>query len=1040
MDNKIKLTSLVTIVTLIINAAVLWKVAPDSTWMFISLSAVVVGIALMIWNLTLTLLSESKVHDFLAQQLAHTEQMVQSHRHTGKIDVASGQFESLENLLNDFKYKVSAKTQTIIEQQHKAEDQALMREQALGSVSLAIMLVSKNGTIQVVSDAAKVMLSTANVSTDVYQVGANFYDVVKQLNGGKSIDYDLQSEDAISLKGEHEYHVDILNVGRQVKSSAFLLTLRDLTAESENHKAKVTTARMTAALGAVTTNVMLADKDYNIVYMNDTLMAMLQEHQQKFVATFGAFDVQGLLGTNIDTFHVNPAHQRQLLDNLTSTYVSEVSIQDLTFGLTVNPILDDEQQRIGTVVEWSDLTERKQLQAQQQQNAQMKVALDNVSTNVMMADNDCNIIYLNESLQQMLITNAEKFKTISADFDPHNLIGVNIDIFHKNPAHQRQLLAQLTETYRTEIKVQDMTFALAATPVVSDAGERLGSTLEWTDVTEEKKRRLIAQANARIKVALDKVTTNVMVADHEYNIVYMNESQEAMMQAAADDLKKALPHFDPNNLIGQNIDIFHQNPAHQRQLLDRLTDTYRTQISVGGRYFNLIATPVLADDRSRIGTVVEWADVTSQVIAEQEVEKLVTNVSKGQLGALLTTEGKSGFFLNLSNGLNQISQTVNAFVNDIAAAVQKMSVGDLNAEITGDYQGMFADVKESLNTTIGKLNDVVTNIQVGADGIRSANFEISKGNDQLSSRTERQASSLEETAASLEELTSNVKQTADNSKTADNSAASAKKQAQLGSDIVKQAMESMSAITESSNRIVEIISVIDEIAFQTNLLALNASVEAARAGDQGRGFAVVANEVRNLAQRSAVSAKEIKELIDVSSTRVSAGSDLVNKCGESLGDILNHVEELSGLIAGIAAATNEQAMGIGEVNQAMVELDDITQQNAALSEEVASASTSSVQQVEDMVEMVSFFRVDETTASRTSKPVAKPGIAKPVTRQTPTATSGSEQPAKALGAASKPKPRPTSPPAKPVSINTGKTVGPVDVEVDAESDDDWEEF
>lgn len=753
----------------------------------------------------------------------------------------------------------------------------------------------------------------------------------------------------------------------------------DLSDRAETEKLKHENLRISTALGAVTTNVMLADADYNIVYMNENLVGVMEQNRDKFAAAFNGFNVANLLGTNIDVFHKDPSHQRRILDVLKTTYRSEVAVQDLTFGLVINPILDEAGERLGTVVEWSDLTAFKRQQEQEQVNARMKVALDNVSTNVMLADPNYRILYLNDSLRQMMRKNADKFRTIRADFDPDALEGVNIDIFHKSPSHQRQLLDNLTQTYSTEVELEGLHLRLTANPVVNTDGERLGTTLEWEDITHIKEQAILAQENARIKVALDGVTTNVMVADRSNNIVYVNNSVLNMLRNAANDIRKDLPHFDPDALLGKNIDIFHKNPDHQRSMLARLESTYRAKITVGGRHFNLIATPVKNELGERLGTVVEWSDITAQVNIEGEVERLVQDVSDGRLGALISTDDKEGFFLNISEGLNDLSQTINAFVRDISSTVQKLSEGELTSKIDNQYKGNFGDVALSLNGTIDKLNDVLGNVKRSTDSIRSSNHEISIGNDQLSTRTEKQASNLEETAASLEQLTSNVRNTADNATTADKAANSAKQQASLGEAIVTDAVQSMAAITESSNKIVEIISVIDDIAFQTNLLALNASVEAARAGEQGRGFAVVANEVRNLAQRSAVSAKEIKELIDVSSNRVSTGSDQVNKCGEALKDILNHVDDLTMLISDIANSTNEQAAGIGQVNQAVAELDDITQQNAALAEEASSASQSSVQQADEMVDIVSFFRTTEgegfQPAPRRTQPLERPKAA-----------------------------------------------------------------
>ncbi|MCC2616034.1 methyl-accepting chemotaxis protein [Aestuariibacter halophilus] len=767
--------------------------------------------------------------------------------------------------------------------------------------------------------------------------------------------------------------------------------------------------RIERSFASLTTNVMVADNDLRIQSVNASLLTMLKSHETALRQSLPEFNTATLIGTNIDVFHVNPSHQRRLISELRDVYRAEIEVAGLAFGLVVTPLFDGQGQREGTMVEWHDLTLQRQQKIQAQENARMKVALDNVSTNVMLADNDCNIIYFNESMRDMMRDNLSTFRLIRDDFDPENLIGKNIDIFHKDPSHQRKLLTALKDTYRTQIQVGNIHFALTANPVVDEEGNRLGTTLEWEDVTQQRAAEHQAKENARIRAALDSVTTNVMVADGDLDIVYMNEAVQTMLRAAANDLRKELPQFDPDRLIGENIDKFHKDPSHQRGMLAKLERPYRTQIQVGQRRFTLIATPVVDEDNQRLGTVVEWADVTAQHETESEVQKLVSSVSQGQLGALIRTDNKEGFFLNVSNGLNELSQTVNAFVRDINDALQQVAQGDMRVTITNDYQGMFGDVKTALNNTTQHLSSVIGSIKTSADSIRSANHELSLGNDQLSERTEKQASNLEETAASLEQLTGNVRSTADNATTANSAAEKARQQANQGELIVTEAVQAMGEITESSNKISAIIGVIDEIAFQTNLLALNASVEAARAGEQGRGFAVVANEVRNLAQRSATSAREIKGLIDDSSVKVGAGSDLVNRCGESLRDILTNVDQLSALIADIANATNEQASGIGQVNQAVAELDDITQQNAALAEQASAASQSSVQQVDEMVDRIAFFTVEE---GQTSAPAVAPVAAKPkvVSRQPATT------------------PKPAAPPAT-------KKAG-----VDMNNDEEWEEF
>jgi methyl-accepting chemotaxis protein len=264
------------------------------------------------------------------------------------------------------------------------------------------------------------------------------------------------------------------------------------------------------------------------------------------------------------------------------------------------------------------------------------------------------------------------------------------------------------------------------------------------------------------------------------------------------------------------------------------------------------------------------------------------------------------------------------------------------------------------------LVKIVAQVRTGTDTIATATAEIAAGNLDLSSRTEEQASSLEETAASMEELTSTVKQNASNSRQADQMAAVASDIAVRGGAVVAKVVSTMGDINESSRKIVDIISVIDGIAFQTNILALNAAVEAARAGEQGRGFAVVASEVRNLAQRSAAAAKEIKELIVNSVEKVENGSKLVEQAGSTMQEIVDSIKRVTGIMGEITAASFEQSQGIEQVNQAVTQMDDVTQQNAALVEEAAAASQSLQDQARALSEVVSVFKLDATPSYQTT--------------------------------------------------------------------------
>jgi methyl-accepting chemotaxis protein len=265
---------------------------------------------------------------------------------------------------------------------------------------------------------------------------------------------------------------------------------------------------------------------------------------------------------------------------------------------------------------------------------------------------------------------------------------------------------------------------------------------------------------------------------------------------------------------------------------------------------------------------------------------------------------------------------------------------------------------QALKGMNANLAKVVGDVRAGTDTIATASSQIAAGNQNLSMRTEEQASSLEETAASMEELTSTVKQNADNARQANQLARTASEVAIKGGNVVNQVVDTMASINASSKKIVDIIGVIDGIAFQTNILALNAAVEAARAGEQGRGFAVVAAEVRNLAQRSAAAAKEIKGLIDDSVGKVDAGSALVGEAGKTMEEIVGSVKRVSDIIGEITAASQEQTSGIEQINQAITQMDQVTQQNAALVEEASAAAQSLQEQAGSLVEAVSVFRLD----------------------------------------------------------------------------------
>ncbi|MEW6164170.1 MAG: methyl-accepting chemotaxis protein [Pseudomonadota bacterium] len=474
------------------------------------------------------------------------------------------------------------------------------------------------------------------------------------------------------------------------------------------------------------------------------------------------------------------------------------------------------------------------------------------------------------------------------------------------------------------------------------------------EVAETKRT---AEEMTRVKIALDNVSTGVMIADPGRNIIYTNKSVQAILKAAEADIRQQLPGFDADRLVGTNIDDFHKNPAHQSKLLAEFTDRHTANLEIGTRSMTVTANPVFNDKGERLGSVAEWQDRTAEVAVEREVESIVNGAVEGDFSRRLDLTGKDGFFRNLSAGLNQLLDTTASGLNAVAGVLNSLAHGDLTHKMEGDYQGTFGQLRDDTNTTVERLREVVGRIKEATEAINTAAKEIAAGNQDLSSRTEEQASSLEETASSMEELNATVRQNADSARQANELASSSNEIATRGGQMVKQVVDTMSGIQSSSKKIADIVGVIDSIAFQTNILALNAAVEAARAGEQGRGFAVVATEVRNLAQRSATAAKEIKALIAESVDKVETGAQLVDEAGSTMDEVVSSFHQVARLVMDITNASREQSSGIEQVTQAVAQMDEVTQQNAALVEEAAAAAESLEEQAHGLVQAVSMFKL-----------------------------------------------------------------------------------
>lgn len=716
--------------------------------------------------------------------------------------------------------------------------------------------------------------------------------------------------------------------------------LEDFTKATDANQA----LRNKQALDATTCCIMMADAERNIIFANQSVKDLLKANEKKLQELLPSFSADNLEGQNIDQFHRNPSHQRNMLAELKSTMTSTIKVGDLNFKLTLTPLFDQDRNNIGTMVEWVDQSEilikSTMLDVLDKAQAVIEFTPDGIIQNA--NDNFLNTLgySLNEIVgnHHKIFCDSEYVRTEEYTDFWRSLKGGKL---------------QSGEFCRFNKMGREVWIQASYNPVCDDDGNVIRVVKFATDITASKLKN--SNYEGQIK-AVNKAQA-VIEFDLDGNVLDANKNFLDTTGYSLDEIK------------GKHHSLF-VTEAHKRSLeYGQFWEQLRNgtmfsgefeQIGKGSKLVWLQASynPIF-DQNGRPYKVVKFAvDITGKKQAIGDIRNAMKELAKGNLDCKIEHEFDEEF-QELGNSINRFIGDMRRIIGSINDVMARLSDGDLTAVVDEKFEGEFQVLGDAINDFVNQMSGTIGSIHEAVETITTASSEIATGNSDLSGRTEQQASSLEETASSMEELTGTVKLNAENAEQANSLAAQSCDIATKGGDLIRQVVETMSSINASAQEISDIIGVIDGIAFQTNILALNAAVEAARAGEQGRGFAVVASEVRSLAQRSAEAAKEIKELISDSVNKIDGGNKLVNQSGDTMEEVVSSIKRVNDIMSEIAAASSEQASGIEEVSKAVVQMDEMTQQNAALVEESAAAAESLQQQAGGLAERVATFNIGD---------------------------------------------------------------------------------
>ena len=485
--------------------------------------------------------------------------------------------------------------------------------------------------------------------------------------------------------------------------------------------------------------------------------------------------------------------------------------------------------------------------------------------------------------------------------------------------------------------------------------------------------RQVANENMRIKLALESLPECVTIANAEGGFVFATPAAKLLLQ------KFGGPGFETDQFVGHKLSDLFTDPKAAERFDHAMVSGEVVDVTIAGHEIRLLAKPILDAQGQGLGRVTHWMDRTEQILSEQEISRMVAAAALGDLSRRLSLQGKTGFFETIAQGMNQLVDTSEGAMTDVARVLEAFAEGDLTQRITRDYSGLFGKVKNNVNASAENLTRVMGEVRAAADALTGAANQVSATAQSLSQAASEQAASVEETTSQIDVMSTSITQNSDNARVTDGMATKTNKEAVEGGAAVSQTVVAMKKIASK-------IGIVDDIAYQTNLLALNAAIEAARAGEHGKGFAVVAAEVRKLAERSQEAAKEIGELAGNSVTTAE-------RAGRLLDQIVPSIQKTSELVQDIAAASAEQSGSVTQIGGAMGQLSKATQQNASASEELAATSEELSGQAEQLQQSIAFFNIGDDAPAVPDRharlPLARaPRTARPSARISAPATSG----------------------------------------------------